>query len=190
MFTVTARAKDFELARRVAPSIKCYSEGRGIPQGKDTDRHYLIGALAEIAIKRAMIKAGMKADLPDWKPDKGYDFVVNGIKVDIKCLLTDYVPKDYYIHNLTARQHEISRSDAYIFCTYAETSKKVHICGWISKTGFHTHSTFWTAGQQDLTLPTKTGHFTYTVDTRSIKQTQLYPLNSIEDIKGIDILVD
>jgi hypothetical protein len=66
----------------------------------------------------------------------------------------------------------------------------VFICGWISKTGFDTRKVFWRAGESDTSLPTIAGHFDFPIDTYTIKQTELHTLNSIEDIKAIDILFD
>lgn len=77
--------------------------------------------------------------------DGGYDYVINGKKVDVKCMARKGSVIGDYVHNLIAYQKDY-KVDYYIF-TSLDTSKDIlEVCGVIKKDDFFTQADFYDKG--------------------------------------------
>jgi hypothetical protein len=112
--------------------------------------------------------------------DGGVDFTINGKKVDVKTMSRTVSMKEHYVHNFIAYQKDYL-NDAYIFLSYNKNNDTLSICGTVSKEQFNERASFYEKGEMryrdDGTFfPTKAPLY-------EIKQSDLNPVNSIEDIE-------
>lgn len=68
-------------------------------------------------------------------PDPGYDVMINGMRMDVKCVLRDYPPRISWACNLTASQINYP-CDGYLFMSYDKGSGVFSIVGWDTKARF------------------------------------------------------
>ena len=68
-------------------------------------------------------------------PDPGYDVTINGVRLDVKCVIREYAPKATWACNLTDTQARY-QCDGYIFMSYDKSCGVFHIVGWDSKHDF------------------------------------------------------
>lgn len=73
--------------------------------------------------------------------DGGYDFVINGKKVDLKCMGRKRNIQADYVHNLIAYQKDYD-VDYYLFASVNYVEQVVEICGVISKKDFYTYANY------------------------------------------------
>lgn len=80
--------------------------------------------------------------LSDYRPngiedsyDKGTDFVINGAKVDIKCMGRTSTIEYDWVHNLIKSQLEnkLSETDYYLFCSLDKKDSILQVCGYVQK---------------------------------------------------------
>ena len=173
MFQLRVTGKQWEHACRVAPSVMCYEEQKGIIHYNEGEEYYQMNALAEIVIKQALLKAYpcMNVRLPDWQPNAGYDININRYLINIKCLKNENRPTRDYKHNLDVRQIK-NKATALLFSTYDKEAKTIYVCGWLDIFMFEITAERSGAGNNDIL---------------QITQHQLRPLNDIHDIKNISL---
>lgn len=100
------------------------------------DGHYfqqLFGLIAQTIIAD-MSKTGRPVRCLDG-PDAGHDLVINGVKIDVKCVLREGAPKVDWACNITSRQINYD-CDAYLFVSYEKPAGIFYILGWITKKEF------------------------------------------------------
>ena len=73
--------------------------------------------------------------------DGGYDFIINGKKVDLKCMGRKRNIQADYVHNLIALQKDYD-VDYYLFASVNYVDQLVEICGIISKQDFYKYANY------------------------------------------------
>jgi len=114
--------------------------------------------------------------------DGGFDFTINDKRVDVKTMGRTTSMRDYYVHNFVAYQanYEV---DYYIFTSINKKNAVLTVCGYIDKESFLKRATFYQKGvlryrSDGTSFPTKAPLY-------EIKQTDLFPLEKIEDIRDV-----
>lgn len=79
--------------------------------------------------------------------DQGVDFVINGLKVDIKTMSRTVPVKPHYVHNFIGYQKTYS-VDYYIFASFNTVTNVLSLCGCISKEGFFAKAAFYEKGEK------------------------------------------
>jgi len=64
--------------------------------------------------------------------DGGFDFIIKGLKADVKTMGRNVDVKMYYVNNFIALQSGFD-CDLYIFCSLNKTKSELTICGWVTK---------------------------------------------------------
>lgn len=160
-----------------------YAENLPAPEGQNEftkGQAQLTGKIGEVVICDEL---GHKR--PKYNTfDGGYDVVINGKAVDVKTISrnTDREVKDYYTHNIRARQIPLE-TDYYIFCSYSLPIKTLTVCGYIHKDIFKHLALFCKKG----TVRTRGDGTTFETycDTYEIRQSFLQPINSQYDFQKI-----
>lgn len=109
--------------------------------------------------------------------DGGYDYIINGKKVDVKCMSRKRYIRGDYVHNLLAYQKDYD-VDYYIFTSLCTATNELEVCGVISKEDFYKYATLYPKG----TVRRK-GHteFTLQAPTYEIKQYKLSLTGKVND---------
>ena len=149
---------------------------RGIADGNKTEQ--FIGILGQVVTADLL-----KLKRPDGSTgfDGGYDFLIDGNKVDVKTMGRTVVMKNYYVHNFIGWQKDFE-VDYYLFCSFNKRRRIMTICGWISKNDFFKKAILYKQGsrryREDGT------HFEAKADLYEIKQIELNTINSTKDIQN------
>lgn len=103
-----------------------------------------------------------------------YDFILDGLKVDVKCqaLLPpslNHVPLDY---DARLQNYYNQRCDLYVFERLNIETMKGYIVGWMKKDEFYKKATLNRAG-------TNVGYSTLKEDTWILKYKELYPFSQL-----------
>ena len=111
--------------------------------------------------------------------DGGFDFVINGKKVDIKTMGRTVDMKEHYVHNFVAYQFKYY-CEYYIFMSYNYNNNKMSICGLVSKKLFEEKAVLYKLGD----IRTRDDGTTFATRTPmyEIFQRDLLTINSLEDI--------
>ena len=111
--------------------------------------------------------------------DGGFDFVINGKRVDIKTMGRTVPMKDNYVHNFVGCQKKYD-AEYYVFASYNKKTEVLTICGYIDKESFFEKADFFAEG----TKRTRTDgtSFKTKADLYEIVQNKLNSAGSIEDI--------
>jgi len=111
--------------------------------------------------------------------DGGFDFIINGIKVDIKTMGRTVDVKDHYVHNFIGYQLKYD-CEYYIFASYNVRQSKLQICGIVSKEDFLRLASHYRKG--DKRYRDDGTYFYSRAPLYEIKQSDLNPVDSLEDI--------
>ena len=112
--------------------------------------------------------------------DGGFDFIINDLKVDVKTMGRTTEMRDNYVHNFIAYQRDYD-VDYYVFLSYNRTNEHLTVCGYIDKENFFRRARFYDEGTRRFR--TDGTSFKTKAPMYEIKQSDLYPINSIEDIR-------
>ncbi len=111
--------------------------------------------------------------------DGGFDFIINGRKVDVKTMGRTVAMQDSFVHNFVASQRPYD-CEYYVFLSHNKRNDNMTICGYIDKEGFFEKAKFCKEGtkryRDDGT------YFVCKADMYEIKQTYLFPVNSLEEL--------
>ena len=109
--------------------------------------------------------------------DGGYDYIINGKKVDVKCMSRKGYVIGNYVHNLIAYQKKYD-VDYYIFTSLCTATNELEVCGVISKQDFYNMATFYKEGTTRYK-----GHtpFTLQAPTYELQQYRLHLVGNVED---------
>ena len=138
----------------------------------------LVGMLAQ-----TVLADYLKQPRPDTSEgfDGGYDYIINGKKVDVKCMSRKGYVIGNYVHNLIAYQKNYD-VDYYIFTSLNTTTNELEICGVINKEQFFSMADLFEKG----TVRHK-GKIAFTLEapTYELKQYKLYLVGDVND--SVDI---
>ena len=147
---------------------------RGIADGNKTEQ--FIGILGQVVTADLL-----KLKRPDGSTgfDGGYDFLIDGNKVDVKTMGRTVAMKNYYVHNFIGWQKDFE-VDYYLFCSFNKRRRIMTICGWISKADFFKKATLYKQGTRRYR---ENGtHFETKADLYEIKQRDLNKIDSTENL--------
>ena len=142
----------------------------------------LFGYMAQSIVTRAIGQ-----EMPECQegPDPGYDVMINGTRVDVKCVMREYDPRMTWACNVTDRQINY-QCDAYLFMSYNKTSGVFWVLGWVSKEEFKQRARYnpvgaWVARDNGTKFQVKeTGFYELPIIT-------LKPLRSWDEVKAIKV---
>lgn len=109
--------------------------------------------------------------------DGGYDYIINGKKVDVKCMTRRGYIKGEYVHNLIAYQKDYA-VDYYIFTSLCSLTNELEVCGVISKDFFYRTAKLYNAGTVRYKGNTA---FKLEAPTYELEQFRLHILGNVED---------
>lgn len=109
--------------------------------------------------------------------DGGYDYIINGKKVDVKCMSRKGYVIGNYVHNLVAYQKKYD-VDYYIFTSLCTATNELEVCGVISKEDFYKMSKFYPEGTTRYK-----GHTAFQLQAPiyEIQQYRLHLVGNVED---------
>lgn len=138
----------------------------------------LVGMLAQ-----TVLADYLKQPRPDTSEgfDGGYDYIINGKKVDVKCMSRKGYVIGNYVHNLIAYQKNYD-VDYYIFTSLNTTTNELEICGVIHKAQFFSMADLFEKGT--VRHKGKTA-FTLEAPTYELKQYKLHLLGNVDDVVDI-----
>ena len=138
----------------------------------------LVGMLAQ-----TVLADYLKQPRPDISVgfDGGYDYIINGKKVDVKCMSRKGYMRGNYVHNLIAYQKNYD-VDYYIFTSLNTTTNELEVCGVINKAQFFSMADLFEKGT--VRHKGKTA-FTLEAPTYELKQYKLYLLGNVDDVVDI-----
>lgn len=113
--------------------------------------------------------------------DEGTDIVINGYKIDIKTMGRTTEVRPDFVNNFIALQAKFD-TDIYIFCSFHKLQKELTVCGFCTKEHFFKKADFFKKG----TTRTRSdkSSFTLFADLYEIKNTDLMPVNSFEELNN------
>lgn len=113
--------------------------------------------------------------------DGGYDYIINGKKVDVKCMNRKVYMLGHYVHNLVAFQKDYD-VDYYIFTSLCTSTNELEICGVISKENFYKYAKLYPQG-----TVRRNQHKSFKLDT-DLYELEQYKLATLGDVvDDIDI---
>lgn len=138
----------------------------------------LVGMLAQ-----TVLADYLKQPRPDTSEgfDGGYDYIINGKKVDVKCMSRKGYVIGNYVHNLIAYQKNYD-VDYYIFTSLNTTTNELEVCGVINKEQFFSKADLYEKGTVRHKGKTV---FTLEAPTYELKQYKLYLLGNVDDVVDI-----
>ena len=138
----------------------------------------LVGMLAQ-----TVLADYLKQPRPDTSEgfDGGYDYIINGKKVDVKCMSRKGYVIGNYVHNLIAYQKNYD-VDYYIFTSLNTTTNELEVCGVINKEQFFSKADLFEKGT--VRHKGKTA-FTLEAPTYELKQYKLFLLGNVDDVVDI-----
>lgn len=138
----------------------------------------LVGMLAQ-----TVLADYLKQPRPDTSEgfDGGYDYIINGKKVDVKCMSRKGYVIGNYVHNLIAYQKNYD-VDYYIFTSLNTTTNELEVCGVINKEQFFSMADLYEKGT--VRHKGKTA-FTLEAPTYELKQYKLFLLGNVDDVVDI-----
>lgn len=145
--------------------------------GRDQDHYF--GMLAEVVIADLLEQ---ERPLVRNESDAGTDFVINGVKVDVKCSTRTRKPL-WNHHAVVSELQRNNATDAYLFVGYNKVQGRFYIIGWCYKEDWQEKSTLILKGQP---LPQETPKvITTPCDCRVMKYKYLRRLKDFEDLHKI-----
>lgn len=111
--------------------------------------------------------------------DGGYDFNINGKRVDVKTMGRTTPVRNYYVHNFVGYQEGYD-VDYYIFTSFNKETEVLTICGYIDKDNFFKKAKYYEEGTMRYRSD-GTG-FRTKAPLYEINQSDLYEINEIEEI--------
>lgn len=174
MYDIKISDEQKEYAKKL---IDTYNFGqRGYADGDKTQQY--VGVLGQtvladyLRVNRPTGKSGFNG---------GIDFLINGLRVDIKTMGRTVAVKDHYVHNFIGMQKKFE-VDYYIFCSYNKCNDILTICGYISKGEFNKLAKFYRKGarryRDDGT------YFLTKANLYEIKQSDLHQCSNVEEVKN------
>ena len=112
--------------------------------------------------------------------DGGFDFVINGKKVDVKTMARTVDVRPHYVHNFVGWQLKYD-CEYYVFESYNTKTNTLSICGVVSKDEFLKKSVYYNEG--DKRYRDDGTFFLARTPLYEIKQSDLMEINSPEDVK-------
>lgn len=135
----------------------------------------LTGLLAEASVEFVTMGAW-----PDYsaKPDSqgfdgGWDIVLGGMRLDVKCLVSTGWVKDSYSASMFSMQANYD-NDGYVFCSYNKYKLTYEVVGWIDKSAFLQKARIDKAG-----TPMLNGVKNYRYDSHVLPYSELYDIREL-----------
>jgi len=138
----------------------------------DSGTGQLAGNIAEISFKIGLDGHGIKNKRVA-KEVYDYDFVANGITIDVKCKerTVDYKP-EYNAHVNVSQKH--FNCFLYVFASYNKKKNKIQFIGFIRKSDYWEKCTIYNKGQTD------NEGFTHRSDCGVLQYKNLEPIKNIK----------
>ena len=141
MFDIIVTDEQLEYARNLCANHNFGQRGRG----DGTPEEQLTGMIGQTAFADAL---GAPRPRPAAEGfDGGFDFTINGKKVDLKTMGRNVPLKPGYVHNFTAYQINYDVG-FYVFASYNKRSRHLTIGGCVSKTEFTGLAVFYPIGAE------------------------------------------
>ena len=102
----------------------------------------LVGMLAQVVVADYIRQPRPE---PSTGFDGGYDYIINGKKVDVKCMARKSDMFGDYVHNLVGYQKNYD-VDYYLFTNLNTKTTTLQICGVITKQDFFKHAKYFPIG--------------------------------------------
>ena len=102
----------------------------------------LVGMLAQVVVADYIRQPRPE---PSTGFDGGYDYIINGKKVDVKCMARKSDMFGDYVHNLVGYQKNYD-VDYYLFTNLNTRTNTLQICGVITKQDFFKHAKYFPIG--------------------------------------------
>ena len=112
--------------------------------------------------------------------DGGVDLVYRGITLDVKTMGRTTDVRPYYVNNFIGLQKKYI-VDAYIFVSFNKKTKELTIVGWLPKKLLEEKADFFPKGS--FRTRSDGSKFRTFTDLYEIKNSDLFDINSIEDLK-------
>mgnify|MGYP001107233625 CR=1 FL=1 len=175
MLKIKVKDEIFEHAKN---QVEKFNFGqRGIADGNQEEQR--VGLIGQTAVQELL---GLEWPSGKTGFDNGVDFIMNGKRVDVKTMGRTVDMRDYFVHNFLGLQKKYD-VDIYIFCSFNKLKGELTICGSLKKEEFDEKSNFYPEG----TIRTRSNGTTFRTkaDLYEIPQTNLDPINSVEDIRNL-----
>lgn len=175
MININPTNEQIKLAKELTEKYNFGNRGRG----DGNQRMQEVGILGQIVFADLF-----KMDRPTGESgfDGGFDFVINGNKVDVKTMSRTVDVKPHYVHNFIGYQLKYDCS-YYIFQSYNTVTNTMCICGVISKEEFLEKSNYYRKG--DKRYRDDGTYFYSRAPLYEIRQKNLIEVNSLEEILNI-----
>lgn len=152
-------------------SLLPYETHNAIFTGEEAKKRSIVGALGEVAFEH-VFQDVIRDNCYD------YDFIYEGMKVDIKTKLCNYLPKVEYELSILKYLKNIQKCDLYVFTRVNSELNKVELLGCISKYRYFKDSIFHKKGEIDTS-----NNYTFKKDCYNLKLSQLSPIIDLLNYK-------
>lgn len=150
--------------------------GKGVPGSGNQEQQY-VGMVCENAVKYVL---GFPV-VTNSSPDPGWDFMLNGKRVDIKGQGRTVDPRQSFVCNFVARQKP-RQTDFYLFASFNKKTGIVTICGLIEKGKFFKQASFFAEG--DVRRRSDGSAFSVKSPMYEIGMKYLEPVNCLDDLRA------
>jgi len=143
----------------------------------DGSKHeQLVGLIGECTVIKYLTGSYPNyRDKPDGF-DGGYDIIINGNKIDVKCMGRNSYVKPHYVNNFYVIQQDHD-SDTLVFTSYHKKNRVLEICGWITKDQLKERAVFYAAGSERSRADGST--FKLRGDNYEVRNDQLEDINKL-----------
>lgn len=172
MFIINVKDEILEHAKN---QVDRYNFGqRGIADGNKEEQ--MVGLIGQTTVQDLL---GLDWPTGENGFDNGVDFIINGKRVDVKTMGRTVSMRDYFVHNFLGLQINYD-VDIYVFCSFNKNNEELTVCGSLNKEELEEKSNFYNKGTE-RTRSNGTS-FKTKADLYEILQTNLDPINSVEDL--------
>ena len=177
MFDVKVTQQDLEFAIETV-NQKNFGQRGQFDGNRDNQ---ITGILGEAVLYRLL-----KQDYPDYKNFSLVDLQINRLTVDAKNMKRKVAMKDHYVHNFVGYQKDF-KVDILLFSSWncSGFPGTLQICGWLPKDEFLKHANFYNVG--DIRTRDDGTTFTTRAPLFEIENSKLNPIDSLEDLKNINL---
>lgn len=116
------------------------------------------------------------------RSDRGVDFVLHGVTIDVKTMGRRHAPLPEYTNNYQAIQR-VATADVILFCSHNRTVDVLTVCGWMPGPELFEKATFRPAGSQFTRQDGTT--FTGRDDLYVIANGDLRPAKSLRQLDAV-----
>lgn len=132
MMKIKARKEQIEYTKNLLKIANFGQRGDGSKEYNNGNaEEQFVGILTQTMIADLLYQERPQATK---EGDRGVDFEVYGVKIDVKSMGRHCDVKDFYIHNLHGDQTgRYYTNDVYLFCSLNKEDYTLTLCGWVTK---------------------------------------------------------